>query len=612
MKYVLIGVVALAVLFLIFNVGPTGKFTYSEFTGKEYIPVSEDFKLNSFDKDTDHDADEVSDFLECPKLFLGNEVDISTIAEYYGLLDPVALSENPDLLSVTKDGPRPVGTSGSIASATIELEGNEYVLFVGETVTVAGKEVNLVDVATDQVTITVGITETLDKSVSETADGVQLELIEVVDGQQAKIRFGECIELPRRGGGTMLTGCSTYRLSIGGNTLSREGKETALVGVSMDTDQVTITVGITETLDKNIQETVNEVQAKLISANLAGSELTEKHATPAFKVNFQSEVTAETASTYGISDWNYDDFAYIVSFDSTNTADPTIGPSESKITRYVWDFGDGTELVETTDKVGLTHIYDDAGTYSVSLTVYTAQVSRSPAGNIWREQWTTSIIERNIIVVSGEDLNLIYEQEILSWIQDHCPDNNGNGKKDIIDPESDYDKDGMPDYWETFYELNPDYAEDSGEDPDKDGIPNLQEYLLNTNPRDPIGSGDDTPIDDTPIDDTPIDDTPIDDTPIDDTPIDDTPVTAPIISLEYLDNQCVMSITLGETRNALAILKITDTGTVTGFVYQTRALEAGVVQILTIDKPSTGDLCEGFLWEDWSGTSLATKVEVAI
>jgi pectate lyase len=48
---------------------------------------------------------------------------------------------------------------------------------------------------------------------------------------------------------------------------------------------------------------------------------------------------------------------------------------------------------------------------------------------------------------------------------------------------ADIDQDGMPDAWETQYQLDPAQASDGSADADGDGYTNVEEYLNGTNPR---------------------------------------------------------------------------------------------------------------------------------
>ncbi|MEO6785342.1 MAG: S8 family serine peptidase [Chthoniobacteraceae bacterium] len=57
---------------------------------------------------------------------------------------------------------------------------------------------------------------------------------------------------------------------------------------------------------------------------------------------------------------------------------------------------------------------------------------------------------------------------------------NGTGTITALDT----DGDGMPDYWEIRYALNPNDPADAAQDADGDGLTNLQEFLLSSNPRD--------------------------------------------------------------------------------------------------------------------------------
>jgi hypothetical protein len=48
----------------------------------------------------------------------------------------------------------------------------------------------------------------------------------------------------------------------------------------------------------------------------------------------------------------------------------------------------------------------------------------------------------------------------------------------------DSDRDGMPDWWETQYGLNP-LVDDASEDTDGDGYTNLEEYIGQSDPTSP-------------------------------------------------------------------------------------------------------------------------------
>lgn len=56
-----------------------------------------------------------------------------------------------------------------------------------------------------------------------------------------------------------------------------------------------------------------------------------------------------------------------------------------------------------------------------------------------------------------------------------------SGSQTGVDPNLDSDGDGLPDWWERLYGLNPDLS-DSGGDSDRDGFTNIQEFQLGTNP----------------------------------------------------------------------------------------------------------------------------------
>ena len=59
-------------------------------------------------------------------------------------------------------------------------------------------------------------------------------------------------------------------------------------------------------------------------------------------------------------------------------------------------------------------------------------------------------------------------------------DNDNDGTADPFDPDD--DNDGMPDWWEILFGLDPFNPNDANQDPDGDGLTNLEEYLAGTNP----------------------------------------------------------------------------------------------------------------------------------
>ena len=52
----------------------------------------------------------------------------------------------------------------------------------------------------------------------------------------------------------------------------------------------------------------------------------------------------------------------------------------------------------------------------------------------------------------------------------------------ITEDMDDIDNDGMPDWWEEKYNLDPKDPDDADDDKDGDGYTNLKEYELDTNP----------------------------------------------------------------------------------------------------------------------------------
>ncbi|MCK5706552.1 MAG: hypothetical protein KAI43_02775 [Candidatus Aureabacteria bacterium] len=69
--------------------------------------------------------------------------------------------------------------------------------------------------------------------------------------------------------------------------------------------------------------------------------------------------------------------------------------------------------------------------------------------------------------------------KMIGFAETKCP------KCRAMQPDTDTDIDGMPDYWEQYYKLDPENEDDAEEDLDKDGFTNLKEFRHGTNPMDP-------------------------------------------------------------------------------------------------------------------------------
>ncbi len=82
---------------------------------------------------------------------------------------------------------------------------------------------------------------------------------------------------------------------------------------------------------------------------------------------------------------------------------------------------------------------------------------------------------------------LTYEN-IIKNLKNLGPDTDLDWIPNSKDPDD--DNDGMPDWWEKKYGLNPLDASDRNTDLDGDGLTNYQEYLYGTNPRNPDTDGD--------------------------------------------------------------------------------------------------------------------------
>ena len=114
---------------------------------------------------------------------------------------------------------------------------------------------------------------------------------------------------------------------------------------------------------------------------------------------------------------------------------------------YLWDFGDGSSVLQGKDLKVVEHQYSHGGSYTVTMKVFD--------GEAYSEEMTT------LISVSEPE------------------------------PDEDQDSDGMLDRWELAYGLDPTNPDDALEDADGDGLTNLEEFQLSMdrgwalNPRNP-------------------------------------------------------------------------------------------------------------------------------
>jgi len=88
-------------------------------------------------------------------------------------------------------------------------------------------------------------------------------------------------------------------------------------------------------------------------------------------------------------------------------------------------------------------------------------------------------IGSRLITAEDEDLDGVPDDK------DQCPGTPTGATVDDVgcsQEQKDTDGDGMPDYWEKRYDLNPQDPADRDEDPDNDGYTNYEEYIQGTDP----------------------------------------------------------------------------------------------------------------------------------
>lgn len=107
-------------------------------------------------------------------------------------------------------------------------------------------------------------------------------------------------------------------------------------------------------------------------------------------------------------------------------------PDHGDVLTYIWDFGDGSDIVSGVEQRDVSHTFPGEGAYTVVLKVWDGLTYSEP---------------KELIVTVTAPL-----------------------------PDPDMDEDGMKDEWELRFGLDPTSAEDALMDPDEDGLTNLEEY----------------------------------------------------------------------------------------------------------------------------------------
>ncbi|MDM8536732.1 FG-GAP-like repeat-containing protein [Desulfobacterales bacterium HSG17] len=113
----------------------------------------------------------------------------------------------------------------------------------------------------------------------------------------------------------------------------------------------------------------------------------------------------------------------------------------------------------------------------------------------WEEQQGLNPADASDATVDSDNDGISNLEEIAAGTDPNDSDSDNDGVSDgdevetgtdpldnSINPLTDTDADGLPDYWETANGLNPDEASDAAADSDGDGYSNLTEFNNNTNP----------------------------------------------------------------------------------------------------------------------------------
>ncbi len=580
-KYSAIGVAVLAALMLIINFAPTGQFynmqTYNAYGYNAFEELPETFALSTFAPGmdmlsspipSDHDKDGVSDQKECPKLFLDTDGD--TLPD---IVETLQTGTDPNNADTDGDG-FPDDTDSHPLDETLPIPPTIEPSDPLNPEPGPGNGGGLGDGGESLP----GSDENLDPTKQSGFGGIS--------------GTGEAVGMT----GSMTA--DQFRGTEEGVTEGGIHFELKNPTASFTYDPISPTVGETITFDASKSNTglMAEVCTPIIPNFYDYYEGEERVYNTQKECESMLECTSEGEDREGLPINIYEITTKEECDEKSGqyTGSSVYAWGKPSIAEYNWNFGN--------DAMGMgmstTHTYSSEGVFDVDLTVIASNGIKGTSTQ-------TLAVGPKAPTPPPAGIGAIVSdpaaegKQVLDWITDktlagnfrNCPDNprdvtKGNGIPDIIDRGSDYDGDG----WTDFYESRNGGVNGEGfdnppkSDTDGDGFNDAEEGAEGSDPSDPTsipsGQGEGE--------------------------------TSLILSYDSTTNVCELLILPGSKQNALAILKISDAGTVTGFIYQTRELEFRKSQTLTMSKPSAGDLCEGFLWEDWSGTPLTTKVEIAI